>query len=157
MTHRGPLALGAMVLAAATFPGCRNLDVVTASYATLAEARQAGAVERGWIPSFVPPGAHELREAHDPDTNRQWGLFNFAASDDAVFRAAVRPEETSVEGHTCDVPRRIEWWPVMLRARLRDDQIRATGLVTYLAREPQGLVVAVNWKQRRAYYWTLAD
>lgn len=142
-----------LVLLGAVFSGCSNIEVVTGTYATLDEARRAGVVERGWIPPLVPPGAHDIREAHDLDTNRRWGLFSFSASDDAALRAALAPGEVSVEGRTCDIPRRIEWWPVMLRAQLRDEQIRATGLATYAAREERNLVVAVNWKQRRAYYW----
>jgi hypothetical protein len=42
--------------------GCGDLDVVTAAYATRAEAEQAGAVARGWVPAAVPSGAHDLRD-----------------------------------------------------------------------------------------------
>lgn len=151
---RTAIVLPPVLLAAVLSPACRNADVVTGTYATVAEAREAGAIDRGWIPALVPAGAHDLREAHDLDTNRRWGLFNFTDADEGALRAALKPEPISLEGHTCDVARRIEWWPVMLRGRLQDEQIRATGLSTYFAREPQDLVVAINWKQRRAYYWT---
>ncbi len=143
-----------LMLSALAPVACGNADLVTGTYATLAEARQAGAIERGWIPALVPAGAHDLREAHDLDSNRRWGLFGFAETDEPALRAAIRPEVISLDGHTCDIARRIEWWPVMLRGRLRDDQIREAALSTYYAREPQDVVVAVNWKQRRAYYWT---
>lgn len=144
-------ALALLVLVSAA---CRDADVVTASYATLAEARQAGAIDRGWVPPLVPPGAHDLREAHDLDASRRWGLFSFVESDEPALRGAIDSEAISLEGQVCDIARRIEWWPVMLRGRLRDDQIRATGLTTYYARERRDLVVAVNWRQRRAYYWS---
>ncbi|HEX9092926.1 MAG TPA: hypothetical protein VF902_03000, partial [Coriobacteriia bacterium] len=83
MTRAASPAVALLLVTLLASTACRNTDVVTGTYATLAEARQAGAIERGWIPAFVPAGAHDLREAHDLDTSRRWGLFNFAESDDA--------------------------------------------------------------------------
>ena len=63
-------------------------EQVSESYATWSEAEQAGAIERGWIPAFVPPSARRIRESHNLDTNRQ------------VLRFTVRPSDVSamVEG-----------------------------------------------------------
>jgi hypothetical protein len=47
------LAASAMALSAG---GCKNIDVRTEAYATLAEAQAAGAVDRGWLPRGLPPG-----------------------------------------------------------------------------------------------------
>jgi hypothetical protein len=141
-----------LVAVAAFATGCGDLDVVTAAYATRAEAEQAGAVERGWVPAAVPPDAHDLREAHDLDTNRTWGLFNFPPADARTLRAQLQPDEIAVSGLECDIPGRIEWWPVLLRGTLDADRIKAAGLQPYRARQ-QDLIVIVNWKQGRAYYW----
>jgi hypothetical protein len=135
-----------------TLAGCRDIDVVTESYASLKEAAASGAIERGWLPRMLPEGARDIREAHDLDSNRRWGLFDFPQSDAAALRAALG-SEISLAGHSCNPPRRIEWWPVMLRERLDAEQIAATGLRAYAAREGD-LVFAVNWNQGRAYYWT---
>ena len=86
-----------VLLALVPLHACRDLDVVTASYATLAEARKAGAIERGWVPAGLPEGAYELREAHDLDSSRRWGLFSFRAADGVALKALLRPEETLVE------------------------------------------------------------
>lgn len=150
--ERGWIVLALAVLAAAVPAGCRDLDVVTGSYATLQEAEAAGAVERGWVPRGLPPGSHEIREAHDLDSNRRWGLFSFAAPDAEPLRSALGPE-VSLAGQSCNPPRRIEWWPVLLRERLDPAQVAATGLRAYASREGD-LIFAVNWNQRRAYYWT---
>jgi hypothetical protein len=129
---------------------CRDLDVVTESYATRQEAVAAGALDRGWIPGMLPPGAREIREAHDLDSNRRWGLFDFPVGDADTLRAHLGPE-MSLVNQTCTPPRRIEWWPQLLRERLDHDQIAATGLRAYPAREGD-LIVLVNWNQGRAYY-----
>ncbi|HSC26285.1 MAG TPA: hypothetical protein VLD67_03370 [Vicinamibacterales bacterium] len=142
-----------LLAAALSCAACRDLEVVTAVYATLNEARAAGAIERGWIPEGLPQGTHDIREAHDLDSNRRWGLFSFPHDQDGALRALLEPGELSFDALACDIPARIEWWPVLLRGRLDDERIRATGLEAYRAASGD-LVFAVNWKQGRAYYWT---
>ena len=148
---RARLAAAAVVMALAA-GACKNVDVVTESYATLAEAEKAGAVDRGWLPRGLPAGTREIREAHDLDSNRRWGLFNFPP-DQAEQLKGLLASEIPFEGLTCHPPRRIEWWPVLLREDLDGERIAATGLRAFSARE-DGLIVAVNWAQGRAYYWT---
>jgi hypothetical protein len=138
-----------LVVAAA----CHDLQVVTNTYATLAEAQSSGAIERGWIPALLPAGAHDIREAHDQaQSRRRWGLFSFRPDDDAALRGRLGPE-ISFEGVGTDAPPRIEWWPVLLRGSLDSERLAATGLKGY-ALSGDELVVAVNWNQRRAYYWS---
>jgi hypothetical protein len=54
-------------------------DVLDAAYATRTEAAAAGAIERGWIPSWIPPEASELHEVHDVDTNESALAFRLPA------------------------------------------------------------------------------
>jgi hypothetical protein len=152
MPHLLPrLATLTMVIALGT-AGCRDLEVLTQSYATREEAVAAGALEKGWVPRMLPPDAREIRAAHDLDSSRRWGLFDFPGSDADALRAHLGPE-MSLAGQTCNPPRRIEWWPLLLRERLDHEQIVATGLRAYPAREGH-LIVVVHWSQGRAYYWT---
>jgi hypothetical protein len=132
---------------------CRDLQVVTHSFASMAEARREGAVERGWLPALVPPGAYDIREAHDEaDSGRRWGLFSFQAEDAAALRSKLGPE-MSFRGQRAEAPPRIEWWPVQLRGMLDADLLGSTGLTAYPVMGER-LVAAVNWNQRRAYYWS---
>lgn len=134
--------------------GCRDLDVVTASYNTLAEARQAGAIERGWLPEGLPPGASDLREAHDLDTHVQWGLFNFPAAEAPYLKSLLAADEFPLGGQDCSPPRRIEWWPILLRGRLDAERIAAAGLKAYKTRDGSRVFV-LNWNQGRAYFWSV--
>jgi hypothetical protein len=126
--------------------------VETATFATLAEARESGAVERGWVPAVLPDQAFELRAAYDTRGDQRWGLFNFRPADADALRAVLEPQEMSLAGTVIDIPPRIEWWPVQLRGTLDAERVEATGLRAYRARSAP-LVIAVNWNQGRAYYW----
>ena len=58
--------------------GCN--EQIDESYSTYSEANRAGAVERGWIPPFVPTSARDLEDSHDLDTNRQTLRFTIPPS-----------------------------------------------------------------------------
>src|SRR3712207_6835183 len=89
-----PVAFAFIVLSGA----CRNLDVVTASYGSLAEAEGAGAIAQGWMPSGLPPGTHDIREAHGAESRRRWGLFSFRAGEEPVLKRILEGDEMSLDG-----------------------------------------------------------
>ena len=131
---------------------CRDKDVVTESYATMAEARQAGAPGRADLPQGLPEGVYEIRTASDLNSGRRWGLFNFPQTDADAIRALLAPEEIALAGLECDIPGRIEWWPTLLRGQVNAEHAKAASLQAYRSRQG-GLIVVVNWKQGRAYFW----
>jgi hypothetical protein len=149
-----PLLVLCGVLAAVLASACRDTKVVTNSYASLDEARASGALSAGYLPEGLPPSAHDIREAHDPGTSDRWVIFSFPQTERDQLMALLDPVEQSLGGQRVDVPRRIEWWPPLLRDALDAERIKATGLQTYRSRSGDRLY-AVNWSQGRAYIWTL--
>ena len=139
-------------MAVALLAACSGPTVHTATYATVREARASGAIEKGWMPDTLPENAYELRAAYALNGPERWGLFNFRPADEQVLRAILQPDDLPFAGVVMDIPARIEWWPVILRGRLDEERIHATGLRAYHART-SSLVFAVNWQQGRAYYW----
>lgn len=148
MTIRAGCTVGLLAAVAA----CAGINSQTHSYATLDEARKAGAIHQGWLPDGLPPGAYEIRVAHVPGGTRRWGLFNFPPDEGPVLKGVLAPEEVDLDGQRMDIPARIEWWPVALRGTLDGEQLGLTGLRGYRTRDG-ALLVAVNWNQGRAYYW----
>jgi hypothetical protein len=132
---------------------CSGNASKTNAFATLAEVRDAGAIEQGWVPEGLPPGSHDLREAHRIDATKRWGLFEYPQAEEATLRALLNPEEISLDRQRCDIPPRIEWWPVALRGDLDAARIAATCLRAYRSKRGD-LIFAINWRQGRAYYWT---
>jgi hypothetical protein len=140
-------------IAAAVFTGaCSGINSQTHSYATLAEARQAGAVGSGRIPDGLPPGTHDIREAYVPGTSQRWGIINFPPSEADTLRALLHSEEFSLKGQRADAPARIEWWPIAFRGQIDAERVAETGIRVYRAQQGD-LIFAVNWNQGRAYYW----
>jgi hypothetical protein len=128
---------------------CAGIETKTGVYATVAEARAAGAMERGFVPEGLPATATDLREAHHD--SQRWGLFVFPPADGEAVRALVGAEITATPPD-CHPPGRLEWWPRILRSPLDLVQLQSTGLRLYRSRDDR-LTYAVNWQQGRAYYW----
>ena len=135
---------------------CSGINARTNTFATLADARAAGAISNGWIPEGLPPQSHDLREAHVPGSSKRWGLFEYPPSEEETLRALINPEELSLADQHCDIPARIEWWPVVLRGDLNGERVAATGLHAYRSKSGD-LLFAINWRQGRAYYWSSGD
>jgi hypothetical protein len=146
------LRICAGLVAAVALYGCAGVNSQSYSFATLDEAREAGAIAKGWIPDGLPASSHDIRVAQVPGTSHHWGIINFPHAEEGALRDLLQPGEVSLAGEHCDMPARIEWWPVVLRGRLDGDQLSATGLRGYRARSGNRLF-AVNWSQGRAYYW----
>jgi hypothetical protein len=153
MVQRAVNRLVALEDVAIFLTGCAGIKSQTNAYATLSEARRAGAITNGWIPEGLPAGAHDLREGHVPGTSQRWGLFEYPPAEDGMLRALVSPDEIRADGLRCDIPARIEWWPRVLREPIDGSRLASTGTRLYRSRTGD-LMFAVNWNQGRAYYWT---
>jgi len=66
-------------------------EQVEETYPTWAEAQRAGAVDRGWVPAFVPSSARQIEDTHDLDSNRQTLRFTAPPSDVSAMVAGLRP------------------------------------------------------------------
>ena len=108
------------------------------------------------MPEGLPPGSHDIREGHVPGTTERWGIIDFPQAEEASLRALLQPDEMPLTGQRCEIPARIEWWPLMLRGSLDGARLSATGIRVYHAKEGN-LIFAVNWSQGRAYFWTPAS
>jgi hypothetical protein len=128
--------------------GCS--DVKESAYATMQDARQAGAVDHGWLPDFLPNSARSIREMHNIDTNQVWCTFEFSARDRPTLQAALSPL-TVVEIRGKEVRSAGKsWWPAVLEGRLDPAAVDRAGLKVYSSGV---LVVAVDWDRSRAFMY----
>lgn len=120
------------------------------AFATRAEAEQSGALREGWFPSFIPEGASNLRELHDPLTTRTWGSFALASPGWAPPRG-VQADETGLRGPYT----RIKWWPKDAEGKVTSRELAARGFRVTLVDEARGPVfVAVRGTE--VLFWRFA-
>lgn len=123
-------------------------DNVSSFYASYEDLKRSGAIERGWIPSWLPPGIHHIYELDNLDSGQTWCRFDFTDADAIVLRNQLK----AVTGEW-PYPIRdpgVEWWPTAMRGRLDPATLRREGLELY---RQESLLFAVNWQNKRAFLY----
>jgi hypothetical protein len=92
LTFGGALVLFGVSFIAHKVIGAGGPDTKISHHASLADARQAGVIERGWVPELLPAGSNDITEIHDLDRNTGTGTFRFPSADLEAFnnQAPVR-------------------------------------------------------------------
>ena len=86
----GPLVLFGVSFIAHKVIGAGGPDTKITHHASLADARQAGVIERGWVPELLPAGSNDITEIHDLDRNTGTGTFRFPSADLEAFKNQAR-------------------------------------------------------------------
>jgi hypothetical protein len=83
-------------------------EVLERTYKTRTEAEYDGAIAAGWVPSWLPQNAIEIREAHTIDTNASMVRFNYPKEQEVKV-----PHSCSrIAGSTAPpAPFERAWWP----------------------------------------------
>jgi hypothetical protein len=98
------LGVGALALQA-----CGDLELVESRYPALADARADHAVERGYLPSWVPEGTRDIRTIGDLDTG--WFAISFIVPQPDNFPSILEANGfRSVPGETPTPPASIRSW-----------------------------------------------
>src|SRR5207245_1343420 len=72
--------------------GCRERHEL--HYSSLADAIEAGQVQRGWLPDFLPPSSYEIHLTYAAESARTWCAFRFSPNDTQSFKAKLTPVTT---------------------------------------------------------------
>lgn len=127
-------------------------DVVN-TYATYEEADRDGANRRGWMPAYVPRRAHEIREVHNLDSNRQWLRFRLPEADARAMVRRMQPLSDAEARSSAQKPPRWRgpWIPTLERPAL----LSRRGDLSLLHDAAPGLgarCVAVEWDEPATVY-----
>lgn len=117
----------------------------------LSEARAKGAVERGWVPGFLPESSSLIREHHDLDTNEIWGTFRFDPSESPAFLsrlAQLGPQSAPFVRN----PESIHWWPKRLTGEIQIVELAEEGFSVW-REDVAGFFFAINPKSGEGFYW----
>ena len=108
MKSRMLLFLLASLLFVMGLVACFPSETIESTYENIDEAVKAGAVERGWVPAWLPEGAVNLHEKHDLDSNASILRFSFALTDFAI------PLDCQETANPPSATLTADWWPANL-------------------------------------------
>ena len=128
-------------------------------YSSLTEAKKDGAIDRGWIPGFMPESSHNIHELHDLSPSTQWCAFEFSPGDSPSLRKVLKSDGTLFSSVRRVPDPGKPWWPAALMGDLNAVKIRESGLDLYLSVEPETastnaiLLVAIDWVKGRGFFY----
>ena len=129
-------------------------------YPFLADARRHGAVDRGWIPDFLPESSHNIHELLEVSPSRGWCAFEFRTNNSEQLRRNLKTTATLP-----DSVKRVRnpgktWWPAALQGNLDEKRIQKAGFELYVLIEPatalssQVRLFAVDWGNGRGFFYS---
>jgi len=137
---------------------CHN-DRRESFYASLADAKKDGAIDRGWIPDFLPESSHSIHEVHDISPSTTWCAFDFLPSDSEGLRKSLK----NLDGLARTV-RRVPspgeaWWPDVLQGKLDVTKIHNAGFELYEVTTPETsvttetLLFSIDWTKGLGFFY----
>ena len=119
------------------------------SYPSWPDAERAGAVQRGWLPPWVPRSATQIDEAHDRDSNLQRLRFKLPPAELAGLSGSLQRLRVRDLCKSLGLAKLPGEWPSSI-----DEGAPAWNL-SYL--RATGLAVAVESATSTVYVWSCPD
>ena len=156
---RAPLLVTVLCVGLACVLVACHSDRRESFYSSLAEARNDGAIDRGWIPDFLPQSSHAIHEVHDISPSTTWCAFEFLPSDSQDLRKSLkRVDELPPSVRRVTNPGK-SWWPALLDGNLDVGKIQKGGFELYMIVEPETpstkdvLLFAVDWAKGQGFFY----
>jgi hypothetical protein len=138
--------------------GCHD-DRRESFYPSLGDAKRDGAIDRGWLPDFLPESSRGIHELHDISPSTTWCAFEFLPMDSPALRKVL----TGAGGSAPSV-RRVpdpgkSWWPAVLTGDLDTSKIHGAGFELYVLVQPETastkavLLFAIDWAKGRGFFY----
>ena len=127
---------------------CDWIESKEGHYPDMKAAGEAGEISRGWIPTFVPESAVDIRLKYDVENNRTWLVFRGVINRSTLPEAclSVTTKDVTYPGNG---PR--GWWPSALTA---DSMGNKTEYEFYACKD--GEMLAIDRTKEQVFLWRLA-
>jgi hypothetical protein len=128
-------------------------DVIESTYSSATDAKDRGAVERGWVPALLNQETFGIRETHNIDTNEVWGTFQFTQGKNPVDPSKVTPvsDEDATKRHFREPD--VNWWPSMLHSPVAAANLSRAGFRVYADSEAK-VFFAYHIESGIGYFWS---
>ncbi|NEO83972.1 MAG: hypothetical protein F6J87_06895 [Spirulina sp. SIO3F2] len=117
-----------------------------AAYSDWVAAQEDGAIERGWIPNWLPRSSQNLKEAHDLDSNASILALTFSEDENWQVPDSCEPAQEELPAPGL---KRV-WWPSRLHKR--PDRY----LVFYVCRKSKTIRLKTSYlaiQGNKIYFW----
>jgi len=137
---------------------CRS-DRRESFYSSFSDAKKDGAIDRGWIPDFLPETSHNIHELHDTSASTTWCAFEFLPNDNSGLKKQLETPGRSSSLVKRVIDPRKSWWPSFLTGDLDLPTVHAAGFEVYVVVEAEtastndALLFAINWKDGRGFFF----
>jgi len=154
---RIPVAFS-FVLLISILIGCRSSHDQESFYPVLANAKKDGAIDRGWIPEFLPDSSRSIHEVHDLSPSTVWCAFEFDPADAGNLRRNLKSLDSLASSIGRVTSPDVPWWPKLLQGNLDVRKIQDSGLKLYTVSRPisqvetETLLVAIDGPKGRGYF-----
>lgn len=118
-----------------------KMQYMEREYASLQEAKAAGELEKGYLPSFLPLDASAIKVINNTDNKSALVAFNYRG--DIDFASC---EEMTLSGATLPAERVVLWWP----DELTQKGMKEAGYSLFRCKDGQA---AVNAAKKEVYFW----
>jgi hypothetical protein len=155
----------AVCLSALGILSCHN-NLTESFYPSLADAKKSGAINRGWIPGYLPESSRDIHEVHRIEHARTWCTFEFLSSDSNGLRTKLKPVTTLPSSLTSIENPRVSWWPAVLLGDVDQETIHGAGFELYVEMEPLLIpalgdrpsiyLFAMDWSKGRGFFYETA-
>lgn len=136
------------IMALLPLVSCDWIESKEGHYPDMKAAGTAGEISRGWIPTFVPESAVDIRLKYDVENNRTWLSFR------GIVDRSTLPE-SCLSVTTKDVTYPINgprgWWPEALTADAKESK---TEYEYYACKD--GEMLATDRTKTQVFLWRLA-
>jgi len=138
--------------------GCHG-DRFESSYPSFGDAVKDHAVERRWVPSFLPGSSRNIHLRGDLSPSREWCVFEFLPADSEQLRKSLKPLDVlPLSLRHVPSPGK-PWWPSFLEGDLDARRIHEAGLQLYVVEEPATAsttaleLFAIDWAKGRGFLY----
>jgi hypothetical protein len=128
-------------------------------YPSLADAKRDGAIDRGWIPDFLPESSRAIHELHDISPSTTWCAFEFLPADSQALRKSLKSAGAPAPSVRLVPNPGKSWWPAVLAGNLDIEKIHGAGfeLSTVVTPETPStnevLLFAIDWSKKRGFLY----
>lgn len=128
-------------------------------YPSLADAKKDGAIDRGWIPDFLPASSRTIHEVHDISPSTTWCAFEFLPNDSQGLRKSLKSLDAPVPPVRSVPGPGKSWWPAVLQGNLDVEKIHKAGFKLYVVTAPETsvtteiLLFSIDWTKGYGFFY----